>query len=320
MNTLSNIKIFGHLKQFNFLVNSYKKRFPHAWILSGEKGIGKKTLIKKFISCVLANDLFNTKIKIDISFTYDQLVSINKSFNTSVFEITNNHENKGDLNAVREIISKIKLTNFSSKHNSYVLIDNFDDLSKNCQNALLKTIEEPPENTLIFLIAHNIKGVTKTISSRCINLRLNSLNKEEFMNFLSNKNFDKLEENFEKLFTLSYGNPGFFEKIVNLNGMEIIKKIEEVINGKQIDHLKIKEMSEKLTSDSEFFLRIVTSFFYNHTITILQKNTNNIKLYKKIINFLQLLTIKNDVNLNISINQILTSIFVNYFNLIKKEI
>lgn len=320
MNTLSNIKIFGHSKQFNFLVDSYKKRFPHAWILSGEKGVGKRTFIQKFISCVLANDLFNTEIKIDICFTYDQLVSINKSFTTSVFEISNNPEDKGDLDAIREIISKIKLTNFSSKHNNYVLIDNFDDLSNNSQNALLKTIEEPPENTLIFLIAHNIKGVTKTILSRCINLRFNSLNKEEFMNFLTNKKFDKLEENFEKFFTFSHGNPGFFEKMINSNSIEIIKKIEEVINDKQIDHLKIKEMSEKFATDSEFFLRIVLSFFYNHTISILQANTNNIELYKKIINFLQLLTIKNDVNLNISINQILTSIFVNYFNLIKKEI
>ena len=84
--------------------------------------------------------------------------------------------------------------------------------------------------------------------------------------------------------------------------------------------MKIKEISEKFATDSEFFLRIVVSFFYIHTISILQANTNNIELYKKIINFLQLLTIKNDVSLNISINQILTSIFVNYFNLIKKEI
>ena len=320
MKTLSNIKIFGHLKQFNFLVDSYKKRFPHAWILSGEKGIGKRTFIKKFISCVLANDIFNTEIKIDICFPYDQLVLINKSFNTSVFEINNNPEKKGDLNAVRELISKIKLTNFSNKHNNYVLIDNFDDLSSNSQNALLKTIEEPPENTLIFLITHNIEGVTKTILSRCINLRFNSLTKEEFMDFLSNKNFDKLEGNFEKLFAFSQGNPGFFEKIISLNGIEIIRKIEEMINDKQIDHLKIKEMSEKFANDSEVFLRIVISFFYSHTISILQKNTNNLELYKKIINFLQLLTIKNDVSLNISINQILTSIFVNYFNLIKKEI
>lgn len=320
MNIFNNIKIFGHLKQFNFLVDSYKKRFPHAWILSGEKGIGKRTFIKKFISCVLANDLFNTEIKIDICFSHYQLVSINKSFNTSVFEINNNPENKGDLNFVREVIAKIKLTNFSSKHNNYLLIDNFDDLSNNSQNALLKTIEEPPENTLIFLIAHNIKSVSKTISSRCINLRFNSLNKEEFMNFLCDKNLEKIEEDFEKLFTFSNGNPGFFKKMTSLNGMEIIKKIEEVINDKQINHLKIKEMSEKLATDSEFFLRLVTSFFYSHTISILQKNTNNLELYKRIINFLQLLTIKNDVNLNISINQILTSIFVNYFNLIKKEI
>ena len=319
MNSLNN-KVFGHMKQYKFLVDSYKKRLPHAWILSGEKGVGKRTFIKKFISCVLANDLFDTEIKIDICFAHDQLLSINKSFNTSVFEINKHPENKGDIDTVREIIAKIKLTNFSNKHSKYLLIDNFDDLNNNSKNALLKTIEEPPENTLIFIIAHNIKGVPKTILSRCINLSFKPLHKEEFMNFLSYKNFDRLKYDFEKLFIFSNGNPGFCQKIISFDGMEIIKTIEDIINDNQVNHLKIKEMSEKFGNNSEFFLQIVVSFFYNHAISTLQKNTKNMKLYTEVINFLQLLIIKNDVNLNINVNQILTSIFINYFNLIKTEI
>lgn len=321
MKTQKNTKVFGHKKQFNFLVDSYKKRFPHAWLLSGNKGIGKKTTIKKFICCILANDLFDININIDNFFDYEKLISINKSYSTSVFDINNDHENKCDLETIRKIITNVKLTNFSDKHNKFILIDNFDDLNINCKNALLKTIEEPPANTLIFIISHNIKNVPKTILSRCIDLRFNSLNKKDFTSFFNDKNFENLKKiNFEKLLTFSDGNPGFFLEMIKLDGLDIIKKVEDIISDKKINHLKIKEIIEKLANNSDFLLNVVVSFFFRHTLSILHENSSNKELYRNIINFLQLLTIKNDVNLNININQILTSIFINYFSLIKNKI
>ena len=50
-----------------------------------------------------------------------------------------------------------------------------ETLNINCISALLKTIEEPPENTVIIVLTHNLRNIPKTIQSRCIKLNLTPL-------------------------------------------------------------------------------------------------------------------------------------------------
>ena len=59
------------------------------------------------------------------------------------------------------------------------------------------------------------------------------------------------------------------------------------------------------------------NFFYYETIILLKKEYKNLRLYKNIIEFLSLITTKNNENLNLSIKQEITEIFVNYFSKIK---
>ena len=56
-----------------------------------------------------------------------------------------------------------------------MIIDNADNLNFNSFNALLKTIEEPPENTVILIISHDIPKIPKTIISRCTTIKFNCL-------------------------------------------------------------------------------------------------------------------------------------------------
>ena len=71
---------------------------------------------------------------------------------------------------VRLLRNQINLTNANENQNCFVIIDNADSLNFNSYNAMLKTIEDPPSNTIIIIISHNIKKIPKTISSRCIKL------------------------------------------------------------------------------------------------------------------------------------------------------
>ena len=50
-----------------------------------------------------------------------------------------------------------------------------ETLNINCISALLKTIEEPPENTVIIILTHNLRNIPKTIQSRCLKLKFNPL-------------------------------------------------------------------------------------------------------------------------------------------------
>ena len=182
----------NHEEQYKFLSACYKKKFPHSWIFHGPKGIGKYEFTIEFIKN------FN-KIK---------------NSNNNIFEI-NNPDNPALLEDIRELISKVHLTNSSfADLKTFFLIHNVETMNLNCINALLKTIEEPPENTIIIIFSNNLRNIPKTILSRCLKLKF----KISMSNFFIKKNDSK--ENF----LFCNFNPQIFKILNNEEGEEIKKK------------------------------------------------------------------------------------------------
>lgn len=54
-----------------------------------------------------------------------------------------------------------------------VIVEDADTMTQRAQNRLLKTLEEPPGNSVIFLLSENIENLVQTIQSRCVKYRLN---------------------------------------------------------------------------------------------------------------------------------------------------
>ena len=139
----------------------------------------------------------------------------------------------------------------------------------------------------------------------------------DFLNFLKIKNIEYNSEMLNFFYNYSNGNPRLFLQIYESNGIEIIKKIESIISRDHLEHLKIKEIIDTFFDKQDLILTIVKSFFYYETTNLLKKEYKNLRLYKNIIEFLNLITTKNNENLNLSIKQEITEIFVNYFSKIK---
>ena len=304
------LNVFGHFEQLEFLRNSFKKKFHHSWLIYGTRGIGKKKTIKKFIYWSIAEKKGMKK-----SEEFNEY--LNQTYISSVKEINCEEDNKTDMSTIRKIIDDIQLSNFDNNNFSYLLIDNFDSLNINVKNALLKTIEEPPSKLIIFLIVHNIFNVPRTISSRCINLKFEELSRIDFLNFLKIKNIEYNSEMLNFFYNYSNGNPRLFLQIYESNGIEIIQKIKSIISSDNLEHLKIKEITELFFDEPDLVLSMVKSFFYYEAMKLLKTKYKNLRFYKNIIEFLNLITTKHDENLNLSIKQEITEIFVNYFNKIK---
>lgn len=75
------------------------------------------------------------------------------------------------ISELRTAISKIHKKPFSSKYQSFIILE-AQNLSLEAQNTLLKTLEEPPESTLLFLTAPSRESLLATIGSRCSLLEL----------------------------------------------------------------------------------------------------------------------------------------------------
>lgn len=110
--------------------------------------------------------------------------------------IINTEEEKG-IAAVKEIIKKTAQKPFNSSLSSIIILE-ADGLTQEAQNALLKTLEEPPEMSQIILTAPNKTTLLPTVVSRCLEISLKNekeSKKTKVMNFTS---LSKKLETFEK--------------------------------------------------------------------------------------------------------------------------
>ena len=155
--------IVGHEKQKKFLNGIDLKTIHQSWIFFGKKGIGKYSTLFSFL-----------KNSVGI------INNLNKVYELSC-------DNKTSVDDIRELVRHTFLTNTEANDKNFVIIDNADLLNFNSFNALLKTLEEPPEDTIIIMIVENIKKIPKTITSRCNLLKFNDLTIKDLLDF-SKKN------------------------------------------------------------------------------------------------------------------------------------
>ena len=122
-----------------------------------------------------------------------------KSHNHPDFTIINEEGDIIKISAVREMIQTIYEKPILSDRKIYIIND-VDKMtveahkpprSKEAQNCLLKTLEEPPEYAVLILISSNPDMILSTIKSRCSKLIFKKLNKEEITEILKEKNINK---------------------------------------------------------------------------------------------------------------------------------
>ncbi len=189
--------IIGHQKQrqdLSYLLN--KGKLSSTVLFTGLSGIGKSLvaneLIKK-IFCTEANSPCNSCKNCNL---------IKSQTHPDYIFIEPNEKGKipiGDANEVgtiRWLINKLTKKSISGRY--AVIIKDIDVLTAQSQNALLKTIEEPPEGTTIILTASNKSQLLPTIISRCFHVPFSPLSFEEMKEILSKKelngNIDLLAE------------------------------------------------------------------------------------------------------------------------------
>ena len=148
------------------LRNSFNSnRVAHAFILTGVRGVGKTTaarLIAKGLNCTTSNG--EGDITIEPCGLCDACIAISESRHVDVLEM--DAASRTGVSDVREIIENVHYRAATGRFKVYI-IDEVHMLSNSAFNALLKTLEEPPEHVKFIFATTEINKVPVTVLSRC---------------------------------------------------------------------------------------------------------------------------------------------------------
>lgn len=175
--------ILGHdavKRHFQTAVKVHK--ISHAYILAGEAGMGKKSLADAFaltLFCESGQDRPCMKCH-----SCRQVLSGN---HPDLIRVTHEKSQTIGVDDVREQINDTMMIRPYSGGYKVYIVDEAEKMTVQAQNALLKTIEEPPDYAVIMLLTVNPDGFLPTILSRCVQLKLKPLKDSEVRNYLENR-------------------------------------------------------------------------------------------------------------------------------------
>ena len=155
-------------------------KISHAYILTGEAGMGRKSIANAFAMTLLCE-----KGGSEPCMSCHSCKQVMSGNHPDLIYVT--HEKPGSIGVddVREQINDtIMIRPYSSYYKIYI-VDEAEKMTVQAQNALLKTIEEPPAYAVIILITTNQEAFLPTILSRCVQMKLKPLKDFTIRNYLT---------------------------------------------------------------------------------------------------------------------------------------
>lgn len=192
--------IIGNTNVKEYLDKSIEQNnILHSYLFLGTEGIGKLLIAKEFARKILC--LNTTK---DETCTCKSCTCFN-SKNHPDFHLINEEGENIKIETIRQVTEKIIEKPIISNKKVYIIND-CDKMTKEAQNCLLKTLEEPPEFITIILISSNENIILNTIKSRCMTLKFRNIEDSSLVEYAKNViGYEEVSENLLKSFDGSIG-------------------------------------------------------------------------------------------------------------------
>lgn len=221
--TLEDLDLDSVREQLKKIVSS--GNIPHAFLFAGPKGTGKTSaarIIAKIVNCDPPSPRLR-KGKEPCN-KCQQCISIMKGNNIDVIEL-DAASNRG-IDDVRALRDTIKLSPASAKKKVYI-IDEAHMLTLEASNALLKTLEEPPEHVVFILATTNAEKLIETVRSRTTLIEFHKASPEEIVRSLrSVVKGEKLKIDKEILLSISKMSEGSFRDAVKILEQLVSQKVK----------------------------------------------------------------------------------------------
>jgi DNA polymerase-3 subunit delta' len=211
-------RLIGHRDAFEQVINLFNNgKIPPAWIISGQRGIGKATFCYELAKSILSKGPLSSE-------QVHRQIAAGTYPNLSILERLPSETGK----ETREIsIDQARSLGQTLKQSAaipgwrVVIIDAADELNRNAANSLLKLIEEPPSLTLLLLVTHSFGQLLPTLRSRCCHLRLDPLPTGTLSDLLGD----------DPILPYSHGSLGKAVRLKSAGGVMLLQKLIEAITA-----------------------------------------------------------------------------------------
>ena len=227
------MNIIGHQKIQNYLRKSLEKNnLHHAYLFSGPEHVGKFTVAVDFAKKIIGEE---REMEPDLIIIRPEIEEKDGKVRKKAI----------DVETVRELQRRLSMT--PERKYKIAIIDEAELLNVQAQNAILKTLEEPPKNVIIILVAQNQEKMLPTIISRCVVKKFTPVSIERISEIISVADKDA-----EEIIFWSLGRPGLAMNYINDKkeleaAKETLADLKKVISSNMAERFSLAEIGSKDT-------------------------------------------------------------------------
>ncbi len=289
--------VIGNEEVKNYLRKSIENNnILHSYMFIGTEGIGKLKLAKEFAKYILCLDSNEENCACKSCICYD-------GNNHPDFELINETGETIKIEQIRNLVNKVIEKPIVSNRKVYIINDS-EKITKEAQNCLLKTLEEPPEFVTIILIASNENLILNTIKSRCMKIKFSNISDKDLCFYAKNNlGYEKISENLLKTFGGSIG------KAINLKeNEELYSQIDILIDNMEKKDIISIFLDAKFLYNKEKIFEILDYII----VSLYESSKENIQ-YLDCINEVNecINKLKSNANLDMSIDNMIFNIWRN---------
>ena len=222
----------GHRAALAEAANAFASgRMHHAWLISGPKGVGKATLAYRMARCLLrygsGTPMPNGLALAEDDPVFRKVRALSHPDLLLLRRPVDKNERMLTVLPVDEVRKAQDFFSLSAGEGGWrvCIIDSVDDMNIAASNALLKILEEPPRQSVFFLISHTPGRLLPTIRSRCRRLVLAPLNDDDLMRVVLAHFPDLPEEERRLASQLADGRPGSALALARDGGMDLFREL-----------------------------------------------------------------------------------------------
>ena len=262
--------IVGHEQIIEHLQNAITMdKVSHAYILNGPDKSGKMMIAEAFAQ-TLQCEAVNKKLeelagetgseRIENKFTAEPCMECHSCKQAAgknqpdIIYVSHEKPNTISVDDIRtQLNNDIVIKPYSSKHKIYI-VDEAEKMNQQAQNALLKTIEEPPAYAVILLLTINAESFLPTILSRCVTLNLKAVPDEKIKKFLM-AHYQIPDYQADVCAAFSQGNVG---KAIQLASSEEFGELKASVLQlmKRLEDIDLYEMTAAVKQIAEYKLTV----------------------------------------------------------------